>query len=201
MKTPPPGSRIAVAALIAVVVAGSAAMPRTALAAVATDVAPAAGSAGMQARDLFQAQRYADALAIYQRLHTETHHPTYLRNIGRCHQMMRQPAPAIDAFRAYLRDARDLGQGERTEIEGYIAEMQRLEVSAQPPPAAAAPALVVDAGAAAAPGRPAEEPLYRRWWFWTGIGVLAVTAGIVAVAAASSGQERLPCPQGAVCPP
>ncbi|HXU65010.1 MAG TPA: hypothetical protein VN962_25100, partial [Polyangia bacterium] len=36
-----------------------------------------------QARNLFRAQRYAEALAVYQRLRAETHHPTYLRNIGR----------------------------------------------------------------------------------------------------------------------
>jgi len=171
---------------------------------------PTPSALDLQARDLFREQRYADALAIYQRLRAETGHPTYVRNIGRCHQMMRQPAPAIDAFQTYLRDARDLNPAERTEIEGYIAEMQRLELTvpapsndggsggaptATPAPAARAPAAE---GATAAPGPDSGSSITRRWWFWTGIGVLVATTGIIL--AASSGQDRLPCPTGAVCP-
>jgi hypothetical protein len=144
----------------------------------------------LAARNLFRAQRYADALAIYRRRRAETQHPTYLRNIGRCLQMLRQPAPAIEAFQAYLREARDLGAAERAEVDGYIGEMQRLEL-APPPVAAATPAATSSAGP--------HRPITHTWWFWTGVGVVLAT-GIIAVIA-SSGQDHLPCPSGAVCPP
>ena len=160
----------------------------------------------LQARNFFQAGRYADALSIYQRLYTETHHPTYLRNIARCQQMLREPKPAIESFQAYLREARSLDPGERTEIEGYVAEMQRLEVTA---PAATASA----DGSAAQSGTPSwspgttatvsaqsSPPITHKWWFWTGLGALAA-AGVIAIVAASGGKDRLPCPSGAVCPP
>jgi len=166
--------------------------------------APASGPAAMpdrpdlQAAHLFQTGKYTDALAIYQRLYAETHHPTYLRNIGRCHQMLRQPQPAIENFQAYLRDARDLQPAEHAEIEGYIADMQRLEVAAAPP-ASAAPTATVTAPSAAA-GSSRSGGIAHRWWFWTGLGAL-VAAGVITAVAASGGKERLPCPGGAVCPP
>jgi len=149
-----------------------------------------------QARNLFRAQRYPEALAIYQRLRAETHHPTYLRNIGRCHQMMGQPAPAIDAFEGYLREARELDAAERAEIEGYIAEMRRLELAMPPPATGAGPAAVTTAAATEPAGH--APSLLHRWWFWTGVAALATAAVVIVVA--SSGEDRLPCPTGAVCP-
>jgi hypothetical protein len=166
----------------------------------ATTPAPGAGLAAppnrsdLEARDLFQSHRYADALAIYQRLYAQTHHPTYLRNIGRCHQVMRAADPAIDSFRSYLRDARDLDPSERAEIEGYIGEMQRLKLNV--PPSAAPPS----PGATPAARDVDARPITHRWWFWTAIGALAVT-GVIAAVAAGGANERLPCPAGAVCPP
>jgi len=168
-------------------------------------------SEDLRAKDLFQAQRYADALAIYTKLYAETRHPTYLRNLGRCHQMMRQPEPAIARFRAYLSSARDLGPGERTEIEGYIADMQALEAaqSAAPPP----PAIVLEqqprgpsdadarAGAGTQPPSPNGPSITHRWWFWTGLGVLLVGGVVASIVAASGSSGRLPCPPETVCPP
>jgi hypothetical protein len=163
----------------------------------------------LQAANRFQSGKYADALAIYQRLYAETHHPTYLRNIGRCHQMLRQPQPAIENFRAYLRDARNLEPAERTEIEGYIAEMQRLEVGAAPAASARPPGAPGWAPASSGPAATVTSPgasgvsngsggITHEWWFWTGVGVL-VAAGVITAVAASGGKERLPCPGGAVC--
>ena len=197
-------------AVVAVAVAISSAP--VALAAPAADSGPAAmpDRPDLQAAHLFQSGKYADALAIYQRLYAETHHPTYLRNIGRCHQMLRQPQPAIESFQAYRREARNLEAGERAEIDGYIAEMRRLEVGAPPrasappagapswSPASAAPTSVSSSGSSGTSST--SGGVLHRWWFWTGLGVLVATSVIVAVAA-GSGKDRLPCPSGAVCPP
>ena len=187
---------------IVVVLATIAALVRPAEA--APDAQPSPGvsstlaSRDQQARDLFRAQRYADALAIYLRLRAETHHPTYLRNIGRCHQMMREPGPAIAAFESYLREARDVDAAERAEIEGYIAEMRRLELTLPPESSGGAPAATVTvATAKTSPG--GEPSIVRKWWFWAGVAAL-VTATTIIVVAASSGEDRLPCPSGAVCP-
>ena len=176
------------------------------VAALALLAAPAAAQEDrdVQARDLFVAGKYDQALDMYRALHQSTGHPTYLRNIGRCHQMMRQPAPAIASFRAYLREARPLEAAERREIEGYIAEMEALSAPppaslavppAQAPPAPPGVALVEPRGAAA-------EPVTRKWWFWTGVGALVAGAVVTAlVIGGSQGSNRPPCPAGAICPP
>ncbi|HVY39942.1 MAG TPA: hypothetical protein VHM31_18515 [Polyangia bacterium] len=197
------GRRLLIIALIATALASSAAR--------AAPDAPPAPEAGaplsgpdQQAREAFGAQRYPDALAIYQRLRAETGHPTYLRNIGRCHQMMRQPRPAIEAFESYLREAH-VEAGERAEIEGYIAEMRRLELTTAPADSATAPAGTAATSMPAAatltttPATASDHSsILRKWWFWAGAAAVVTVTSIIVIA--SSGQDRLPCPSGAVCP-
>src|SRR4051794_26872725 len=80
----------------------------------------------MKARESFAAGRYDEALQLFAKLYAETLHPVYLRNIGRCHQKMREPQKAIDAFQDYLAKSKKLPPDERTEIQGYIKEMEGL---------------------------------------------------------------------------
>ena len=91
----------------------------------------AAGDEGaeLKARTHFAAGEYKEALEIYARLYAETMHPTYLRNIARCHQNLGNADKAISSFREYLRKAQDLTPDQRKEIEGYIAEMEQLKQS------------------------------------------------------------------------
>ena len=157
-------------------------------------------NADLRAKELFQAQRYAEALQIYSGLHARSRHPTYLRNLGRCHQMMRQPDQAIGYFQAYLREARDLDAAERAEIDGYIAEMQRLRATAAAPPAPAPPPATSSVALAAAPSANT-APVTGKWWLWTGIGVVVVGAVVTAIAISASSTKRLDCPPDTICPP
>src|SRR5262245_57681450 len=102
--------------------------------------ARAAGDSGdeLKARTAFAAGEYKEALEIYARLYAETMHPTYLRNIARCHQNLGNPDKAISSFREYLRKSPELSAAQRKEIEGYIAEMEQLKQSQARPPAAPA---------------------------------------------------------------
>lgn len=146
----------------------------------------------MEAREAFAAGSYKHALDIYAKLYAERLHPTYLRNIGRCYQNLGEPERAISSFREYLRKAKDLTPEERTEVEGYITEMEDLQrkqaVAAQPQPEpqpipvpvpapAPQPALVI---AQPAPQPvPQPTPVYKRAWFWGVVGGVVV-AGTVA---------------------
>jgi tetratricopeptide (TPR) repeat protein len=157
----------------------------------------AAGAAGddgaeLEARTHFAAGEYKEALEIYARLYAETMHPTYLRNIARCHQNLGNADKAISSFREYLRKAKDLTPDQRNEIEGYIAEMEQLKQSraaapppvtppptappaAAPPPAETTPALVATpAVTASGTARDDGDAFYTRAWFW------GVVAGVVA---------------------
>jgi len=192
-------------AVLAVVLAGEAV------------AAPVKDTREMKARELFAAQRYQEALDLYVKLYAEKLHPNYLRNIGRCYQNLGDPDKAIGSFREYLRKARTLPAEERSEIEGYIKEMEELKrqketppppppqpepvprvpdpVVAQPPP----PHLIT-----APPPPPVEEspPVYKRWWFWTAVGV-AVAAGTVGALAAGGAFKTSPkdpaCDAGRNC--
>jgi tetratricopeptide (TPR) repeat protein len=165
----------------------------------------------------YKAGRYREALSIFEELHGETRHTTYLRNIGRCHQLLREPDQAIRSFEEYLRTSRDLTESERQEVRGYVREMEALKeerraaatpppvLPVTPPPVASSPATVPLRPAApsttAAPpfitapvtepptSDRAARPFYTRWWFWGGLaGAAALTAaGLAASGAFSSG--------------
>jgi tetratricopeptide (TPR) repeat protein len=62
---------------------------------------------------------------------------------------------------------------------------------AESPAPAAAPAdsPAIDLGAAPPPSEPAPRPaFYKRWWFWTGVGLLAAGAGAAAFALSRRGE-------------
>ena len=159
--------------------------------------ARAAGDEGaeLKARTHFAAGEYKEALEIYARLYAETMHPTYLRNIARCHQNLGNPDKAISSFREYLRKAHDLSPDQRKEVEGYISEMEQLKQKqaagtgpppAAPPPAApppadsASPVLVGPPTVTASGTRDEGGPFYTRVWFW------AVVAGVAAAGVATA---------------
>jgi hypothetical protein len=120
----------------------------TALRAVLVVVLSLSGMAGvahadhageMKARETFAAGRFDEALEMFAKLYAETLNPIYLRNIGRCHQKLREPQKAIDAFHDYLAKGKKISADERAEIDGYIKEMETLrdeqaKLAAPPPP-------------------------------------------------------------------
>src|SRR6185436_14048926 len=89
--------------------------------------APPADRREIEAREAYVTGHYERALELFGKLYAETLHPTYLRNIGRCYQNLRDPDRAIATFRDYLRKAPALSANERAEIDGYIAEMEALK--------------------------------------------------------------------------
>ena len=167
-----------------------------ALAAPAAALAAGEEGAELKARTHFAAGEYKEALEIYARLYAETMHPTYLRNIARCHQNLGNADKAISSFREYLRKAHDLTPDQRKEIEGYIAEMEHLkqskeksaEPAAAPPPAAPPPAAppaettppLVGPPTVTASGTTGDDggAFYTRAWFWGVVAGLAA-AGVV----------------------
>ena len=114
----------------------------------------------MKAREDFAAGRYDQALELFAKLYAETLNPIYLRNIGRCHQKMRDPNKAIDAFRDYLAKGKKISPDEKAEINGYTKEMEALrdeqakQTQTPPPPPMPAPPPPVVTPAAPAPVQP-----------------------------------------------
>jgi hypothetical protein len=184
----------------------------------ALPVARADHATELKAREAFAAGRYDDALGLFAKLYAETLHPVYLRNIGRCHQKLKQPDQAIDKFNEYLAKEKKISADERKEIDGYIKEMEALKeeqarAAAPPPPPNPPPPPVTPVnpnppppyyGAMPPPNdttsatliaqpQPREEtPVYKKWWFWTGIGVV-VAGGVVAAVLLSGGKTMPAC--------
>ena len=158
-----------------------------------------------EAAATFRQGQYAEALALYEALARETQHPIYLRNLGRCHQMLRQPDQAIHRFQQYLQTSPDVSEKERQEIRGYIAEMESLRAGAKPDSESGQPAAVPPIARL----RPQEEvpatapPVAAKpssGWWWGG-GVMVVVLGVIATTLllTASGNDRPSCPEGWIC--
>jgi tetratricopeptide (TPR) repeat protein len=97
----------------------------------------------VQGRALFARGDYQGALDLYVTLFAEKGDPIYLRNIGRCYQKLEKPDKAINSFDEYLRRGH-VKPSERSEVEGFIQEMEQLRkrqqaAAATQPPADSAP--------------------------------------------------------------
>jgi hypothetical protein len=136
-------------------------------------------------------------------LYVNTNDATYIYNQGRCFEQNGKNDQAVLRFKEYLRKAKNLPKSESEAVLGKIEELQgaarKHEVEAVPAPtpppsatqaAAPSPALPPSAAVAttsdplgiaqsAPPPEPRESPpVYKRWWFWTGIGAV-VAGGVV----------------------
>ncbi len=111
----------------------------------------------LKAAELFAAGDYQKSLSIFITLYAEDPHPTYMRNIARCYQNLRQPAKAIASFRDYLRTAKDLTPDKRAAIDAHIYEMEQLQ-NAQAKQAEDVRPVPVEAPAPAASVTPSVSP-------------------------------------------
>ena len=138
-------------------------------------------------------------------LYVDTNDSVYLYNQGRCFEQNGKNDQAVLRFKEYLRKAKKLPKTESDAVLQKIAELQgtagqreaqpvpvpAAQPSAAPAPAAPAAAAVPPSAAVATtpdplgiqqsapPPEPQESPpIYKRWWFWTGIGAV-VAGGVV----------------------
>jgi tetratricopeptide (TPR) repeat protein len=147
----------------------------------------------LAAREAFASGGYDKARQLFAQLYAETQRPIYLRNVGRCHQKLREPEQAIDAYREYLAKVKVIAPDERAAVERDIDEMEALRGSSVRA-AAGGPA----SGRNAPPAgllvaQPGPAPVYRKWWFWTALGVVAAGA-VAALLLAPGGVNRPDCP-------
>jgi tetratricopeptide (TPR) repeat protein len=174
---------------------------------------------------LYKAGEYQESLIELQAAYTLRQLPLLLLNIGQAHRKLGHAKVALDFYEFYLRvEPRPLPEI-RVELESYIRQTRELLVAAErikakeavedqarrpgePPAGTPArvdlrlPALATAPRGAALPlrlaaprGEGARVPLYRRWWLWTAVGVVA--AGAVAGAVAGTYRPALrACPFG-----
>jgi tetratricopeptide (TPR) repeat protein len=109
----------------------------------------------------FDVQEYAPALEDFKAAYEVQDYPDFLFNIAQCQRLLGQRDKAIVSYETYLSRAPEAEN--RAEIESLIAELK-----AQPTN------VVIEAAAPLPPKR----PIYKKWWLWTTLGVVAVGVGL-----------------------
>lgn len=120
---------------------------------------------------LFALGKFDDALDEYQKAFDAKPIPDFLFNIGQCYRNLGDYQQAIFSFKKYLKlepDAPDKEKVEKLiddlEEKQERGEGQRLVGKKESPPPPPPPA--------------ASTPIYKKWWFWTGIAVVGAGTGV-----------------------
>lgn len=163
-----------------------------------------------EGRKLYQVGEYAAALGRFKQAFLLKEDPVFIFNIAQCHRQLGDSKLAVTFYRRYL--GADPTASNRAQVEKLIAELERArpaapDGTAAPPPPAPAPALrpappPADPASATAvllatPPPPAsvDEPIYGRWWFWTGVAAV-VAGGIVGTVLLTRGTTSAGCSRG-----
>ncbi len=159
-----------------------------------------------QAVAYYNLDEYAPALAEFREAYRIKPDPSFLFNIAQCHRKLGQNDAALDYYRKYLRNLPDAPN--RADVERMVAELRAKETAPQPDatpapapiamptpapvplPQLEAPTPAPEAALIAMPAPPPQSsPFYKRWWFWTGVGVIVVSAVVIGVVASSKGPQ------------
>ncbi len=125
---------------------------------------------------LFNLGKFDEALDEYQQAYEAKEIPAILFNIGQCYRNLGDYEAAIFSFKKYLKLEPDADN--REQVEEYIEELEteeekgnskkfRLDKKKEDPVATG-------------------SPVYKKWWFWTGIAVVGVAGGYGIYAATRS---------------
>jgi len=135
---------------------------------------------------LYALAKFREALDEYQEAFDAKPIPDFLFNIGQCYRNLGDYDSAIFSYRKYLKLAPDAPN--RAKVERLIDDLQskqdhrdaqRLGLQ-KPPPAAKPPAPEdEDQAPSEAHDQPAARPIYKKWWFWTGLAVIAGGGGVL----------------------
>ena len=163
---------------------------------------------------LYDVQEFAKALEEYKAAYLAKPDPVFLFNIGQCYRKLGKREKAIEFYRNFLKKA-PADDPNRPTVESRLRETESgVGAEAVPPPPiqpavepAAAPPVPPPLSAipepqvasepagvdlSSSPSATAEDPrtpVYRTWWFWTGVGAVVVGGAITAVILATRGSS------------
>jgi tetratricopeptide (TPR) repeat protein len=121
---------------------------------------------------LFALGKFDQALDEYQKAYDARPLPDFLFNIGQCYRNLEQYDEAMFSFKKYLKDTPDAPN--RESVEKLVAELELKKERGEgrnvrrPPPQG-------------------EKPMYKKWWFWTAVGVVTVVGSVGIYEGAKSG--------------
>ncbi|HEY1813280.1 MAG TPA: tetratricopeptide repeat protein [Kofleriaceae bacterium] len=136
---------------------------------------------------LFALGKFDKALDEYQQAFDAKPLPDFLYNIGQCYRNLGDLDQAIFSFKKYLQlspNASDRDKVEKLigELQEKLDEEQSKKIVPSPPPPQPEP----HPQPHTPPPPVAHTPIYKTWWFWTGVAVVAV-GGSVGIFEAAKG--------------
>jgi len=208
-----PGRSVTFAsALLIVALGASRGHPAPAARKGAHALSPADQAAADKAREFFERgetffklEKYKEALEQYEQGYLAKSDASFLYNIAQCHRLMGDKQAALRFYRRFLNEATRVPN--RPIVEQHISELEAALAAEPPPPPAPLPSAPPPAPEPAVtapilsdpqPPPPAlgEQPIYKKWWFWTIVGAVAVGGGVGAYLATRSSSS---CEAGRVC--
>jgi tetratricopeptide (TPR) repeat protein len=158
-----------------------------------------------QALSQYDAGRYDDALAGFQAAYARRQMPWLLINIGRAVQRLGRPQEAINYYERYKKAEPNIDPEAEKRVNKYIEQARALleQTPEQPnlpippkpeptPPPTGTLTASPSPTAPTPPPPPATKPIYKKWWFWTIIGVVAAGAVAGGVAGGLASQKKPP---------
>jgi tetratricopeptide (TPR) repeat protein len=132
---------------------------------------------------LFALGKFDEALDQYQKAYDAKPIPDFLFNIGQCHRNLGDYDAAIFSFKKYLQ--LEPQASDREKVESLIDELEKKKAEAE------SKRLKLTPNGPNGPTGPtgpteSEAPIYKKWWFWTGVAVVAVGGGVGIYAATAS---------------
>jgi hypothetical protein len=148
----------------------------------------------VEAKTACMAGEVQKGIRLLAELYTASNNPLWIFNQGRCYQQNAQPALALSRFKEFLRkstEAEDVREAQK-HIAELEAELQRSEPASKSRTAKVPePDRTVDLSMTMQPTNP-PLPIYKRWWFWTGV-VAVVAAGSVTAIVLARSPGNSPC--------
>jgi tetratricopeptide (TPR) repeat protein len=123
---------------------------------------------------LFALGKFDDALDEYQTAFDAKPLPGFLYNIGQCYRNLGDYDQAIFSFKKYLKLEPEASNKEA--VERLIEELEAKRAQGESEKFIRKPKTQPD------------KPIYKKWWFWTGVGIVAV-GGTAAIYASSGGSS------------
>jgi len=122
---------------------------------------------------LFALGKFDEALDEYQKAFDAKPLPGFLFNIGQCYRNLGDYDQAMFSFKKFLK--LDPETPKRDAVEKLLEELEDKKergegkklVQVKPKPDEQEP-----------PPPAAKKPIYKEWWFWTGVGAVAVLGGV-----------------------
>jgi tetratricopeptide (TPR) repeat protein len=117
---------------------------------------------------LFNLGKFDEALDEYQQAYEAKSIPAILFNIGQCYRNLGDYEAAIFSFKKFLKLEPDADN--REQVEEYITELEEEQEKGN--------SKKFRLDKKREDRVETEPPVYKKWWFWTGIAVVGVVGGV-----------------------